>query len=109
MDDQATVRFFIFPTGEINRIHHCCSVGTEKSQPKGPPIQLERDLLSFLMNGGHKGWDFFWNALIAEISTVKIFNSFSEGIMSCTKNVACRLSCISNQPHVACLILDKAA
>ena len=29
---------------EINRIHHWCSVGTVKSQPKGPPFQWETRL-----------------------------------------------------------------
>ena len=45
MEDRAVVGFFyIFSTGEINRIHHWCSVGTEKSQPEGPPFQWETRL-----------------------------------------------------------------
>ena len=32
---------------EINRIHHWCSVGTEKSQPEGPPFQWETRLAEF--------------------------------------------------------------
>ena len=32
---------------EKNRIHHWCSVGTEKSQPEGPPFQWETRLASF--------------------------------------------------------------
>ena len=32
---------------EKNRIHHWCSVGTEKSQPEGPPIQCETRLAEF--------------------------------------------------------------
>ena len=29
------------PVCEKNRIHYLCSVGTDKSQPEGPPFQLE--------------------------------------------------------------------
>ena len=32
---------------EKNRIHHWCSVGTEKSQPEGPPFQWETRLAEF--------------------------------------------------------------
>ena len=32
---------------EINRSHHWCSVGTEKSQPEGPPFQWETRLAEF--------------------------------------------------------------
>ena len=44
---------FVFPMGwywvcEINRIHHWCSVGTEKSQPEGPPFQWGTRLGIFL-------------------------------------------------------------
>ena len=31
----------------INRIHHWCSVGTEKSQPEGTPFQWETRLAIF--------------------------------------------------------------
>ena len=43
---------------EINRIHHWCSVGTEKSQPEVPPFSGKRGLPSFPLNGGPEGWDF---------------------------------------------------
>ena len=32
---------------EKNRIHHWCSVGTEKSQPEGPPFKWETRLAEF--------------------------------------------------------------
>ena len=44
---------------EKNKIHHWCSVGTEKSQPEGPPSSGKRGLPSFPLNGGPEGWDFF--------------------------------------------------
>ena len=33
--------------GQINRIHHWCSVSTRKSQPKDPPFQWETQQASF--------------------------------------------------------------
>ena len=43
---------------EINRFQHWCSVGTGKSQPKGPSFQLETRLVEFPTDGGAEGWDF---------------------------------------------------
>ena len=42
--------------GGINRIHHWCSVGTEKIETRGPTFPVV--LLSFPLNGGPKVWDF---------------------------------------------------
>ena len=48
---RAAVRFLSFPRAgmvcEINRIYHWCSMGTEKSQPEGPPFQWETRLAEF--------------------------------------------------------------
>ena len=44
---------------EINRIHHWCSVGTEKSQPEGPPFQWETRLAEFPTEGWTRGLGFF--------------------------------------------------
>ena len=57
---------FIFPTRwyricEINRIHHWCSVGTEKSQPEGPPFQWETRLAEFPTERWTRGLGFFWS------------------------------------------------
>ena len=46
---------------EINRIHHWCSVGTEKSQPEGPPFQWETRLAEFPTERWTRGLGFFWN------------------------------------------------
>ena len=46
---------------EINRIHHWCSVGTEKSQPAGPPFQWETRLAEFPTERWTRGLGFFWN------------------------------------------------
>ena len=46
---------------EINRIHHWCSVGTEKSQPEGPPFQWETRLAEFPTERWTGGLGFFWN------------------------------------------------
>ena len=59
---RAAVHFFFISHGlvqvcEINRIHHWCSIGTEKSQPEGQSFQWE-GLPSFPMSGGPEGWDF---------------------------------------------------
>ena len=45
----------------INRIHHWCSVGTEKSQPEGPPFQWETRLAEFPTERWTRGLGFFWN------------------------------------------------
>ena len=57
----ADVRLFVFYLShglvqvcEINRIHHCCSVGTGISKPDGT-----RGLPSIPFNSGPEGWDFF--------------------------------------------------
>ena len=47
--------------GKINRIHHWCSVGTEKSQPEGPPFQWETRLAEFPTERWTRGLGFFWN------------------------------------------------
>ena len=47
--------------GGINRIHHRCSVGTEKSQPKGPLFQWETRLAEFSTEQWTWGLGFFWN------------------------------------------------
>ena len=62
----AAVRFCILPAGwygvcEINRIHHWCSVGTEKSQPEGPPFHWETRLAEFPTERWTRGLGFFWN------------------------------------------------
>ena len=48
---RATVCFYLtyrlVRASEINRIHHWCSVGTEKSLPEGPPFQWETRLAEF--------------------------------------------------------------
>ena len=46
---------------EKNRIHHWCSVGTEKSQPEGPPFQWETRLAEFPTKRWTRGLGFFWN------------------------------------------------
>ena len=46
---------------EINRIHHWCSVGTEKSQPEGPSFQWETRLAEFHTERWTRGLGFFWN------------------------------------------------
>ena len=46
---------------KINRIHHWCSVGTEKSQPEGPPFQWETRLAEFPTERWTRGLGFFWN------------------------------------------------
>ena len=46
---------------QINRIHHWCSVGTEKSQPEGPPFQWETRLAEFPTERWTRGLGFFWN------------------------------------------------
>ena len=62
------VRLFLFYRSlglvrvcEINRIHHWCSVGTEKSQPEGPPFQWETRLAEFPTERWTRGLGFFWN------------------------------------------------
>ena len=42
---------------EINRINHWCSVGTEKSQPEGPPFQWETRLAKFPTERWTRGLD----------------------------------------------------
>ena len=44
---------------KINRIHHWCSVGTEKSQPEGPPFQWETRLAEFPTEQWTRGLGFF--------------------------------------------------
>ena len=46
---------------KINIIHHWCSVGTEKSKPKGPPFQWEKRLAEFPPERWTLGLGFFWN------------------------------------------------
>ena len=46
---------------EINRIDHWCSVGTEKSQPEGPPFQWETRLAEFPTERWTRGLGFFWS------------------------------------------------
>ena len=43
---------------EINRIHHWCSVLTEKSQPEGPPFHWETRLAEFPTERWTQGRDF---------------------------------------------------
>ena len=45
----------------LNRIHHWCSVGTEISQPEGPPFQWETRLAEFPTERLTSGLGFFWN------------------------------------------------
>ena len=45
----------------INRIHHWCSVGTEKSQPEGPSFKWETRLAEFPTERWTRGLGFFWN------------------------------------------------
>ena len=54
---RAAIRFYLslglVRVCEINRIHHWCSVGTEKSVPEGPVGSSgKRGLPSFPLNGG---------------------------------------------------------
>ena len=65
---KASMRLFVFYLSlglvrvcEINRIHHWCSVGTEKSQPEGPPFQWETRLAEFPTKRWTRGLGFFWN------------------------------------------------
>ena len=63
---RAAVHFFYIFLGlvrvcEINRIHHWCSVETEKSQPEGPPFQWETRLAEFPTEWLTRGFGFFWN------------------------------------------------
>ena len=65
---------FIFPMGwyqvcEINRIHHWCPVGTEKSQPEGPPFQWDTRLAEFPSERWTRGLGFFWNHGITMIDS----------------------------------------
>ena len=59
---RAAVRFYLslglVRECEINRIHHWCSVGTEKSQPETHRTSGKRGLPSFPLNAGSEGWDF---------------------------------------------------
>ena len=48
---------------EKNRIHHLCSVGTEKSQPEGPPFQWETRLAKFPTEWWTRGLGFFQEPL----------------------------------------------
>ena len=64
----AGVQLFIFYLShglvhvcEINRIHHWSSVGTEKSQPEGPPFQWKTRLAEFPTERWTRGLGFFWN------------------------------------------------
>ena len=64
----AAVQIFIFPLGwyrvyEINRIHHWCSVGTEKPNLRAHHSSGKRGLPSFPLNGGPEGWNFFASIL----------------------------------------------
>ena len=63
---QATVGFLYFSLVgicEINRIHHWCSIGTEKSQPEGPPFQWETRLAEFSTERWPRGLGFFLEPL----------------------------------------------
>ena len=42
---------------EINRIHHWCPGGTEKSQPKAPRSSGKQGLPIFPLNDGPEGWN----------------------------------------------------
>ena len=46
---------------KINRIHHWCSVGTEKSQPEGPSFQWETRLAELPNEWWTRGLGVFWN------------------------------------------------
>ena len=48
---------------QINRIHHWCSVGTEKSQPKGPSFQWETRLAECPTERWTRGLGFFLDQL----------------------------------------------
>ena len=48
---------------KINRIHHWCSVGTEKPQPKGPTFQWETRLAEFSTERWTRGLGFFLEPL----------------------------------------------
>ena len=60
------VRLFVFVLSfpragivcEIKRIHHWCSVGTEKSKPEGPQPQWETRLAEFSTRRWTRGLDF---------------------------------------------------
>ena len=44
--------------GEKNRIHHWCSVGTEKSQPEGPSVPVGNEACRVShWDGEPEGWD----------------------------------------------------
>ena len=56
--------FFYLSHGMVwvcDRIHHWCSVGTEKSQPEGPPFQWETRLAQFPTERWTRGLGSFWN------------------------------------------------
>ena len=55
--------------GKINLIHHWCPVGTEKSQPEGPPFQWEMRLAEFPTEWWTRGLGFFWNHLTPMIDS----------------------------------------
>ena len=64
----ANVRLFIFYQSnglvwvcEINKIHRWCSVGTEKTQPEGPPFLWETRLAEFTTERWTRVLRFFWN------------------------------------------------
>ena len=64
-DDVRLFHFYLFLglalVCEIKRIHHWCSVGTEKSQPEGPKFQWEMRLAEFPTERWTRGLGFFWN------------------------------------------------
>ena len=66
-DQHAAVSFFLYLSNglvricETNRIHHWCSVGTEKSQPEGWPFQWKTRLAEFPTERWTWGLEFFWN------------------------------------------------
>ena len=62
---------------EIKRIHHWCSVGTEKSQPEGPPFQWETRLAEFLTEQWTLGLGYFWNHLTPILDTSSTFRDLT--------------------------------
>ena len=68
--------FCCFPY-EINRIHHWCPVGTEKSQSEGPLFQWETRLAEFPTERWTRWFGFFWNhwtPMMDSFSRIPILN-----------------------------------
>ena len=96
------VRLFLFYRSlglvrvcEINKIHHWCSVGTEKSQPEGPPFQWETRLAEFPTERWIRGLGFFWN------HWTPMIDSFSHCLKGFSRCICSRVSLVSLLLYIA--------